>query len=97
VTVVIGVVTVAVVPLGVDTVAVVIGVLTVTVADGTDVGSAGSDTVDTGRLEGESNDATTAAVDERTDAGTASLPERCNIAGAAFAAELDLELSDVLN
>jgi len=95
VTVVIGVVTVAVVPVGVVTVAVVIGVMTVTVAAGTEIGSVGRDSVGTGRLEGGSNDATTAAVDERADAGAATPPERCDIAGAALAAGIALELSTV--
>ena len=94
-TVVIGVVTVAAVPVGVVTVAVVIGVLTVTVAAGTEVGSVGRDTVGTGRVEGDSNDATTAAVDARTDSGAAFPPEPCDTAGAALAAGIALELSTV--
>jgi hypothetical protein len=65
VTVVSGVVTVAIVPLGVVTVAAVIGVMTVTVAatvaDGFGIGGGG--TADTRRMAGSSDGATTFGVD----------------------------------
>lgn len=85
-TVVIGVVTVAVVPGGVAKVMVVIGVLTVTVAGNVGIGSVGRDTVGTRSVEGNS-DGAASAVDERTDAGVATPLEPCVEAGAALPLE----------
>jgi hypothetical protein len=77
VTVVIGVVTVAVVPVGAVTVTDVIGVLTVTVAatvtGDLGIGTAGTETVGTPTVEGSSDDAP-AVVDEPMVAGVASAP-----------------------
>ena len=88
--VVIGVVTVAVVPVGVVTVTAVIGVLTVTVGATVagDVGmcSLGRETAGTRSVEGNSNDGAS-AVDERTDAGVASPLEPCFDAGTALTLE----------
>jgi hypothetical protein len=70
VTVVIGVVTVAVVSVGVVTVTVVIGVLTVTVAGNVGIVSVGGETLGTRSFEDNSDG--TSAVDERTGAGVAS-------------------------
>src|SRR6476661_10766429 len=79
VTVVIGVVTVAVVPAGAVTVTDVIGVLTVTVAatvtGGVGIGTAGTETVGTPTVEGSSDDAP-AVVDELMAADVASPPLR---------------------
>jgi len=77
VTVVIGVVTVAVVPVGAVTVTDVIGVLTATVAatvtGDVDIATVGTETVGTPAVEGSSDDAT-AVVDEPMVAGVASAP-----------------------
>jgi hypothetical protein len=86
VTVVIGVVSVAVVPVGVVAVTVAIGVLTVTVAGDVGIGSVGNETVGTRSVAGNS-DGSTWAVDERTDAGAASPPEPSVGAGPAVALE----------
>jgi len=76
VTVVIGVVTVAVVLVGVVTVTAVIGVLMVTVAGDVGIGSGGTETVGSWSVEGNS-DAAASAVEERTDAGVVSPLEPC--------------------
>jgi hypothetical protein len=83
VTVVSGVVTVAVVPVGVVMVTAVIGVLTVTVAatvaEAVGIGSVGRETVGTRSSDGDSDGAGASTVDERTDAR-----EPCVDAGPAF-------------
>jgi hypothetical protein len=76
VTVVIGVVTVAVVPAGAVTVTAVTGVLTVTVAGDVWTGTAGRETFGTRSVVGE-GDVATPAVDERTDAAVASPSDPC--------------------
>jgi hypothetical protein len=85
VTVVIGVVTVAVVPVGVVTLTVVIGVLTVTVPPTVEIGSVGRETVGTTSVEGKSDGATVPVVDEGTDAGVASPVGPCVGVGAGLA------------
>jgi hypothetical protein len=74
VTVVIGVATVTVVPVGTVTVAVVSGVLTVTVAGNVGRDRVGRGTVGTPNFGGNSDRATTAAVEGWTDAGAAAPP-----------------------
>jgi hypothetical protein len=86
VTVVIGVVTVAVVPVGVVTLTVVIGVVTVTVPPTVEIGSVGRETVGTTSVEGNS-DCAASAVDEGTDAGVAAPVGPCVGAAAALAVE----------
>jgi hypothetical protein len=96
-TVVSGVVSVAVVPVGVVTVTAVIGVMTVTVA-ATVAGNDGIDSVDRGTagtrsIEVDSGGGVIApVVDERTEAGVASPPELCVDAGAALALERSVVL-----
>jgi hypothetical protein len=97
-TVVSGVVTVAVVPVGVVTVAAVIGVLTLTVA-ATVAGNVGIDSVDRGTAGtrsievGSGGGGVIAPVaDERTEAGVASPLELCVDAGAALALERSVVL-----
>ena len=81
-TVVTGVVTVAVVSVGVVTVTVVIGVLTVTVPPTVEIGSVGRETVGTTIVEGNS-DGAASAVDEGRDAASPVGP--CVGARAALA------------
>lgn len=91
-TVVIGVLTVAVAPVGVVTDTVVSGVPTVTVVGEVGIGSVGRETVGTGSVEGSSGDVV-AAVEERTDAGgVACWPEACVGAGTALALVLPAAL-----
>ena len=100
-TVVIGVVTVAVAPVGVVTVTAVIGVLTVTVAATVagdfGIGTVGRETVGSPSVEGTNvegaGDGPTSAVDDRTDAGVATPPEPCDDASAAFTAEAPAALN----
>lgn len=73
-TVVIGVLTVAVVRVGVVTVTVVIGVLTATVTGVVGIGRVGRETVGSRSVVGDCGGAVS-AVDEGTDAGVAAPPE----------------------
>ena len=87
-TVVIGVVTAAVVPGGVVTVTAVIGVPTVTAATtvtgSVGIGSVGTETVGIRSVEDDCDgDAAASAVDERTGSGVAARLEPCFGAGAA--------------
>jgi hypothetical protein len=81
VTVVIGVVTVAVVSVGMVTVTAVTGVLTVTVAGEAAVGGVGRETVGSGSVEG-GRDGAASAVDERTTAGVVAPSGPCVDVGA---------------
>jgi hypothetical protein len=91
VTVVIGVVTVTVVPTEAVTVAVVTGVVTVTVAatvaGSVGVDSVGRETLGTRSSEDDGGVATASAVDERPDAGVSAPPEPWVDAGSAPALE----------
>ncbi len=89
-TVVIGVLTVAVVPVGVVSVTAVIGALTVTVAatcaGDVGIGSLGRETAGTRSVEGNS-DGVVSTVDERANAGVASPLEPCFDAEAGLIPE----------
>ena len=87
-TVVIGVVTVNVVPVGVLTVTVVIGVLTATVAETGEVSVTGRETVGAGSTECSSDDVVARAVDATTAAGVAAVLDSRVDGPAARAFEL---------
>lgn len=95
-TVVSGVVTVAVVTMGVVTVATVIGMMTVTVAatvvGNVGIGSVDRRTVGTRSIEVASESTTAWAVDERTGVGVASPLGPCVDVGAVLAPEPSLVL-----